>query len=254
MDAPQSPHLSPDGRHRWDAAAQRWVPVEPAPAGGSPASPAPATAQQQPAPASAEVTGGWGRPVALQPWRASSTIPGLRRPPQPWAAPAQPAWSAPSTSWSTSATRPAGAAATTAAPAAIGGVIATVGGIGLVIGAFLAWISASAQRVSTSQSGINTPSGDGWFFVVCGLAVAVAAIGAVVTPKAWLGLLVAAGSLAAAGLTIYEFTDVHGHIADARSAYGTDVGSYGVGLYLLAIGSLLALAGGLGEAIRGRGR
>jgi hypothetical protein len=258
VDAQQGTYVSPDGRYRWEPQAQRWVPVEvpappPAPAWGAP-----------PGPATPAGAGGWGRPVEAprsgwnQPSEQTVVAASPQAPaqptapwagaPNPWAAPPvatgyAPAWGA----------QPGAAAARPAGPA-IGGVAAALGGLALVIGAFLAWITASYQGSSFSQKGIDTPSGDGWFFVACGAAVAVVALVAYVAPKPWLGLIVAAAALAAGGLTIFEFANVHGHISDAKAALGQDVGSYGAGLYLLAVGSALALVGGLAETVRGRGR
>lgn len=241
MDAQQDPHVSPDGRYRWDAAAQRWVPVE---------QPLPPVEQPPAANAEQTIVGGWGRPVQPMHARSGSTFPRWPAQQPPGAPPPQTRWTAPpATPW-----EPAGppTSAALVTPTGVAAAVAVVGGIVLVLGAFLAWISASAQGISTSQSGINTPSGDGWFFVVCGLLIAAAAVGSVVAAKPWLGFLVVSAALACAGLTIYEFTDVHGHIADARTVLGPNVGSYGAGLFFLAVGSALAFAGGVGEALRAR--
>ncbi|HET9051269.1 MAG TPA: hypothetical protein VFO60_06160, partial [Candidatus Dormibacteraeota bacterium] len=172
--------------------------------------------------------------------------------PRPWGAgytpPSTAAAAQPAPPWARAGRIPA------AETPAVGGVLTALGGGALVIGAFLAWISATYQGTTISQRGIDTPSGDGWFFVAVGITILAAGVGTLVVPNAWLGLLAVAGAVAAAGVTVYEFADVHGHISDARAALGQDVGSYGPGLYILAGASLLILAGGIAESVRGRGR
>jgi len=136
---------------------------------------------------------------------------------------------------------------------AIGGALAVAGALALVVGAFLPWITASAGSLGTvSQSGVG--GGDGWFFIGgAALTVLLAWFAFRGPARRRIGIGISILGLVGGALVGVEFNDAHNGIqAISGLSNGSVVfdTSYGVGLYLLAVGVAAILAGGLLAMIR----
>ena len=142
-------------------------------------------------------------------------------------------------------------------PVRVALTITLAGAAVLAISPFLPWATGDAVVASFTETGID--AGWGWATVAVGAAAAVVAVLAVLAAQrgalrpVW--LLFLALALVAGAVTAYEFTAVRGSLRDAHSqatfSFGEGLSvdalttSYGVGLYLAAVGSGILLVAAL---------
>ncbi len=116
-----------------------------------------------------------------------------------------------------------------------------VGAAALAIGAVLPWISGSIGEFSTSRSGID--GGDGWFFVVGGALIALAAWQYEQRRAVVFAVVV---TIALALLWVFEFSDIRNRINEAEDAAAglilVDV-KVGAGMWVMAFGAAIAFFG-----------
>lgn len=122
----------------------------------------------------------------------------------------------------------------------LGGIMAIAGGLLFALGAFLPWVKVTAPFVgSLSVSGME---GDGIFFLVGGLLIAVLGLWSILgSPKAAPVLLILAG-LGFGGLAFFEYNNVSGGIGDIDSDFA--LASMGAGIWTLLAGAVATVVAG----------
>jgi hypothetical protein len=116
----------------------------------------------------------------------------------------------------------------------------------VVAGSFLPWVKATAVLVGTiTRSG--TEGGDGWWSILLAVPLAIFAIRRLSASHAQIPGLVALLFSAILGvLTVYEIADVSNKVSDVNDvAAGLARAEIGVGLWMLLIGTALAVIGSL---------
>jgi len=141
---------------------------------------------------------------------------------------------------SQAATAPAAAVPATSS-FSIPAAAVTIGGAAMVVGSLLPWITVTAF-VTVSRSGLE--AGDGLITIILGVAVVLIGLAALASGRAQFRLLAIALGALGLGITAIDYASVQDRIrtldADIR-----DLASVGIGLYLVGVGALIALAGGL---------
>lgn len=139
----------------------------------------------------------------------------------------------------------------------IGPILTILGGALLVIGSFLTWFTLSGQGASSSGSGID--GGDGWYSLISGVVlIAVGVVGLQATRRSLAVLALVAG-LVGGGAALLNALTVRDQLAEqitgasaeeARAFIDQLIDSgqleitWGIGLYLVMAGGVIALVGG----------
>ena len=142
----------------------------------------------------------------------------------------------------------------------VGSVLLIVGGLMLIAGSFLSWFSGFGE----SYNGFSNADGgskDGPVFLVLGLLVLGFGIAQLLARKVLvLGILAIIVAVMAALAAVADISDVARNLDEARKIledFGTDFGfeddfSWGPGLWVILVGSVVALAGGIATVAKRR--
>jgi len=118
-------------------------------------------------------------------------------------------------------------------------LLVIVGGSLAAIGAFLPWASITTGFGTLSVAGMDVPNSDAVLILILGVATAI--------PSSWIPWHPWQGgmpnALAGAGLLGLAFLGAMG----LRPASATAMLSIGAGLWIVGLGGVLAMLGGLGE-------
>jgi hypothetical protein len=159
---------------------------------------------------------------------------------------------------------PAAIAATSVAPAAPPSVtmptpnmapasLAVIGG-GLLIGvgSFLPWVTASTVFGSLSRSGVDR-GGDGWVTLVAGSVITLLGLLTIRKANRGANLLVAIAAAVAFITFAIDLADVQGRISDLEgTSQGMALAGVGIGLWMVALGAVIAFASSLARRSRRR--
>jgi hypothetical protein len=157
-------------------------------------------------------------------------------------------------------------------PTPLGPILAVAGGALLAIGSFLTWAEVSGGGQSESVSG--TEGSDGWITLVAGVLVVAAGVAAFKAVRRPLAILIIAMGLVGGGVGLYDALtakeNVISEVAEQSAAStGASVAevravldqlidsgqigiSIGIGLYIVIVGGVLAVVGGLLQLSRTR--
>jgi O-antigen ligase len=139
-------------------------------------------------------------------------------------------------------------------PSAVATIAAAVGAVLLIVSPFLVWgkVEADLGIISATVSATGMDSGYGWITLVLGLAVAGVAIASWAgmsrraAASAWLAIAVVA-----AGLTVYELTQVHDCALDLFDEC-VATPTYGPGLFVALAGAAATLVAAVAAWVRPR--
>jgi hypothetical protein len=142
-------------------------------------------------------------------------------------------------------------------------ILAAIGGAIAAIGSFLPWAKVSLDFARLGIPGVpsqsvnvsGTDGGDGWITIAGGAIVIIAAIGFLVAKsrgaRRGFGILAIIGGLVAAGIAIYDLTQLKSSATDSLAGSSlADVGdafkvTMAYGIFIVIAGGLLALVGGI---------
>jgi len=121
----------------------------------------------------------------------------------------------------------------------LGAILVAIGGFTIMAGSMMPWATARTMFGTLSIAGTE---GDGQLFLLGGLVLVVIAIVTALSRRTWLGVLQAIAAVLAAMAAVSELLNVVGRLADESTRYVTV--EPGIGLYVLALGGVLAAVGG----------
>lgn len=154
-------------------------------------------------------------------------------------------------------------AAAPARPNIAASALQVVGGVVAVISAFLAWVSISGNGLTVSISGMGTLSGlpdgtpapdlgvtDGGLAIAAGALAIVGGALLLALKKSALSVIAIIGGLGGLIIGIRDLSDINSALDQVGSS-GVS-GSVGIGIWLLIVGSAVALIGGVLGLVTGR--
>lgn len=120
-----------------------------------------------------------------------------------------------------------------------------VGGALAVVGSFLPWVTASTVFGSLSRSGVDR-GGDGWITLGAGAVIALLGLATMTRPNRAANLFIAIAAAVAFLVFILDFSDIQGRVSALESnSQGLALGGVGIGLWLVALGAVVAFVSSL---------
>jgi len=121
-----------------------------------------------------------------------------------------------------------------------GAIAVVVGGALMGLGSILPWATATGPfGLSISKSGIE--GGDGLITIVLGIAIAIIGLGMVRGATEVQRVLAIVGSLVALAVVALNYSDIESRLSDLGNSGSLVYGSVGIGIWLIGIGSVVAL-------------
>lgn len=120
-----------------------------------------------------------------------------------------------------------------------------VGGALIALASFLPWVTAQTIFGSISRSGIDG-GGDGVVTLIAGGLIVVLGLVTLRRPNRAANILIAVAAAVAAVIFAIDLSDVQGRVSDLEAdSEGLALGGVGIGLWLVALGAVIAFVGSI---------